>query len=472
MAPKKATVDKKVAGHRRIVISKEEYNTKTTNPDNVEAGVDEFQTHGFVILENAIDKSVVDKIGTQMRADAATMLKNPNLVFNHGNEKNNFSVTPPLSNVFLLEDMWANRHATAIMEQIIGPRPILCWASSNVAIKSSADARQAVHSDAYADLRNFPFCIEMNIYLQDTAAENGSTELWPGTHVFTENEHLPHGRGFIKKTSFNKRARTCPPIQPTISAGSILMRDLRLWHAGMPNTTDVPRIIVAFLYFPQWFRPLMRLTLSESVRPTVTAWTHIDLLTNTDFVKGPFDHLRACFPMNFTQDPAKAMVQYRRAKDAAQGRTPGAIIPVTKDSYWTPSKYLTRKRKRETDGNSDKGCDVGRGVGKDDGKDDGKGGGENEKESRDGGKPEAAQQPAGKQANGKQPKAEQQEAKQPEAKQPKTKQLAETGEHESEVGANSDSDNELYVAIKPGLMSCRSTRLRGCSNQRRCRGHC
>jgi hypothetical protein len=118
----------------------------------------------------------MDKLNEQMRADAATKLKDHNLVFNHGNENNNFSVAPPFSDEFLFESICANRHATAIMKQIIGPRPILCWASSD--IESLADVRQAVHSDAYADIRNFTFCVEMNIYLQDntteTAAQNSS----------------------------------------------------------------------------------------------------------------------------------------------------------------------------------------------------------------------------------------------------------------------------------------------------------
>jgi hypothetical protein len=103
MAPKKSTPSKKVADPRRIVISEVEYNKGTTDPDNVQAGVEEFHTHGFVILENAIDKDDVDKLGEQMRADTAPKLKDPSLVFNHSNEKNNFSVVPPFSDEFLFE---------------------------------------------------------------------------------------------------------------------------------------------------------------------------------------------------------------------------------------------------------------------------------------------------------------------------------------------------------------------------------
>jgi hypothetical protein len=346
MAPKRTVLGKKLASPRRIVVSEEEFSTGVTSLDNIQAGVEEFQTHGFVVLESAIANSIVDKLSIQMRANSATCLTFPDLVFNHGNEHNNFSMTPPLSDEFMFEDIWANKHATTIMQQIIGPKPLLCWASSNVAIPSGGHARQAVHSDAYADIPNFPSCVEMNIYLQDTTPENGSTEIWPGTHVFTEDDHLPHGRGWIKKKAFTDRARSSPPIQPTIQAGSILMRDLRLWHSGMPNTSQFPRIIIALLYFPQWFRPHMRLTLPASVRPKAEAWTHIDLLSNTDFVEGSVDHLRMRFPMNFTQDPAKGLVEYRTVVDRSQGREPGAIIPVTKDNYWTPSGYQTRAARK------------------------------------------------------------------------------------------------------------------------------
>ena len=354
MAPKKTVSSKEFNNPRRIVISEDEFNTGVTSLDNVQAGVEEFQSHGFVILENAIATDVVDKFRVQMLADADTALTFTDLVFNHGKEKNNFSITPPLSDEFILEGIWANQHATAIMQQVIGPKPLLCWASSNVAIKSGSDARQAVHSDAYTDIPNFPFCVEMNIYLQDTTPENGSTEIWPGTHVYTEDDHLPHGRGYIKKKSLTDRARICPPIQPTVRAGSILMRDLRLWHSGMPNTASNPRIMIGLIYFTQWFRPHMRLTLPASVRTKVEAWTHIDLLSNTDFVEGSVDHLHTRFPMNFTQDPAKGLIDYRKAVDKLQGREPGVHLPVTKDNYWTPSKYQTRaatKRAREDGGN-------------------------------------------------------------------------------------------------------------------------
>ena len=39
-----------------------------------------------------------------------------------------------------------------------------------------------------------------------------------------------------------------PPMQPTVKKGDIVIRDLRLWHAGMPNETDKERIMIAIGY--------------------------------------------------------------------------------------------------------------------------------------------------------------------------------------------------------------------------------
>lgn len=362
MAPKRTTANQTSAYPRRVVISPKETAIGTLKLDNVQVGVEEFQTQGFVILENAVDQHSIGKLHNQILKDSATPREFPELGFNHGMEDTNFSITPPLSDEFLIEEVWANKHAIAIIEQLIGPKPVLCWAASNIALPGKADARQAVHSDAYADIPGFPFCVEMTVYLQDATLDNGATEIWPGTHVFTEDDHLPHGRGWINKNAFTYRARTCPPIQPAIRRGSIMLRDLRLWHSDMPNTSPDPCITMKFLYFPRWFRPDMRITLPEFVRPKVESWTFVDLKSNTSFLAYIINHLILRFPTNFTQDPENGLVAYRTAVDRRQGRAPNARIEVTKDNYWKPSKYWTRaaagKRKRQEQGEGDDGVVV------------------------------------------------------------------------------------------------------------------
>lgn len=45
-----------------------------------------------------------------------------------------------------------------------------------------------------------------------------------------------------------------------------MIRDLRLWHAGMPNRTDKVRVMLAMIHFAAWYRNPMRLRLSKDIR--------------------------------------------------------------------------------------------------------------------------------------------------------------------------------------------------------------
>jgi ectoine hydroxylase-related dioxygenase (phytanoyl-CoA dioxygenase family) len=80
--------------------------------------------------------------------------------------------------------------------------------------------------------------------------ENGSTEVWLGTHSNTtiadqEGEHGDRASGRIKKDMLEKRRKERGPSQPVVKKGSVIVRDLRLWHGGKPNLGDVPRVMLA-----------------------------------------------------------------------------------------------------------------------------------------------------------------------------------------------------------------------------------
>jgi len=110
--------------------------------------------------------------------------------------------------------------------------------------------RQPVHADADFRHPSHPFALVINVGLVDMNPNNGSTELWLGTHTTTsiddqEGAHGERASGRIKEASLERRRAVSPPMQPTISKGSLVIRDLRLWHAGMPNLTAEVRIMLA-----------------------------------------------------------------------------------------------------------------------------------------------------------------------------------------------------------------------------------
>ena len=115
---------------------------------------------------------------------------------------------------------------------------------------------QPVHSDADFAHPNHPFAYVINVPLITMTPENGSTEVWLGTHTDSglhvqEGLHGERASGRIKSDVLERRRAIRPPCQPVVPKGSIVVRDLRLWHAGIGNQTDEVRVMLAMsMYLP------------------------------------------------------------------------------------------------------------------------------------------------------------------------------------------------------------------------------
>lgn len=134
--------------------------------------------------------------------------------------------------------------------------------------------RQPVHSDADFAHPAHPFALVLNVPLVTTTPENGSTEIWLGTHSKSgveaqEGSHGERASGRINEALLHQRREVAPPVQPVIKKGSIVIRDLRLWHAGMPNSTRDVRVMLAMIHFAPWYRNKMRLQFGEDIKPVL-----------------------------------------------------------------------------------------------------------------------------------------------------------------------------------------------------------
>ena len=140
----------------------------------------------------------------------------------------------------------------------------------------------------------------ININLVDTSPENGSTEIWPGSHHVSSQEVHPEPQNkddhflVVQPKLVEERRRHSPPIQPRTKKGSIVIRDLRLWHAGMPNRTDAPRVMLAFVAQPSWFQGRSSIVLPKNVRNMVEGWAQDEngygFEYEAEYVDGEVDH--------------------------------------------------------------------------------------------------------------------------------------------------------------------------------------
>jgi ectoine hydroxylase-related dioxygenase (phytanoyl-CoA dioxygenase family) len=239
---------------------------------------------GIVVLENAIDTAHLDTLNAILSAEALEIATDPFHHFNFGKETQNMDQAPPPTRELMFKDVWCNPFAAAILSGMLGPRPVLHYANGNTALR--ATGRQPVHSDCEFEHPMFPFAMVININLVDTSLENGATEVWVGSHhVSTVDEHEP-GLLHIKKEIVEERRKHSPPIQACTKKGSLVIRDLSLWHAGMPNKTDEPRVMLAFVVQPAWFQGRSKVKLPLDVKDMVESW---ELEFNAEWV-GEVDH--------------------------------------------------------------------------------------------------------------------------------------------------------------------------------------
>jgi len=311
----------------RIRVSEKERAIAQLDRQSIQIGVEDFHRNGFIILEDAVGQGAIDHVHQRMLEDFNQHRSSPNVHWNQGRCSGNISQTPPLLPEYLHEDIWANRLAINIIEHIIGPKPQLSFATSNVILPKTT-GRQAVHSDYYCSHFDFPVFLEISVYLQDVDFRNGATEFWPGTHNgYNKKDHSSPETGWIKQEIFTPRASISPPIQPAIPKGSLCIRDLRLWHAGRENSTDVPRILPGLMYSPRWFGSHMRMKFPLQARKYLERWDHIDCLNTAEFTDAEFDYLDFNQSINLSQIPSDPDAPWVPRHGSGN---------VTTNDYWTP----------------------------------------------------------------------------------------------------------------------------------------
>lgn len=116
-----------------------------------------------------------------------------------------------------------------------------------------------------------PFMLAVNIALVDTGADNGSIEVWPGTHELASQDVYRPGSLCVREELLEERRRARPPGRVAMRAGDVLVRDVRLWHRGTTNTTGTARPMLWLLLAASWLRAEPSVLLEAEVRGEVEA---------------------------------------------------------------------------------------------------------------------------------------------------------------------------------------------------------
>ena len=205
---------------------------------------------GIIVLENAIDPTHIEALQGFLGPEAEEIARDPYHHFNFGKDTQNMDQAPPLISELMYQDVWANPIACSILKATLGSEIRCHYANGNTAL-GPAKGRQPVHADINKPHPLFPFAMVLNVPLCDIYPENGATEIWVGSHRDScIDQHTSHDgeEGLtIKPELVEERRKHSPPIYPSMKKGSIMVRDVRLWHAGVPNRTSTPRILLAYV---------------------------------------------------------------------------------------------------------------------------------------------------------------------------------------------------------------------------------
>jgi ectoine hydroxylase-related dioxygenase (phytanoyl-CoA dioxygenase family) len=198
--------------------------------------------NGFVLFERAIPAERIDAI-----RDAFLHKLNEhsaNIASNRGT--NRYQMHLPFEAPFIDPLIIEHPLALAVIDAMLGDNCHCHYFASDTALPGSD--YQAVHSDIHllfgeTNLSVPVYSIVVNVPLVDVTPERGPVEIWPG------GTHLMPGPMDIKAL-----APTMHSELVTMPAGSLLIRDMRMWHRGTPNRSEVIRPHLALVYSRFWFR--------------------------------------------------------------------------------------------------------------------------------------------------------------------------------------------------------------------------
>lgn len=211
-----------------------------------------FEDTGLVLIEGAYSKRRTRELREACLAELATSLASRGgleAINRNAFGQNHVGMFPPMRKPFSDVDVVAHPVAVQLMQLILGPEFTCCFYHTNTAYPGSGT--QHIHRDT-GTLFGVPraayhptVSLVVNVPLCDFTEENGSTEIWPCTHLIPND-------GRESPEVLLQRSRVLPSIRANMPAGSLLLRDLRLWHRGVPNRSAEPRPMLAIVYTRPW----------------------------------------------------------------------------------------------------------------------------------------------------------------------------------------------------------------------------
>lgn len=238
----------------KINLSQEELSNLKLNPGTLQDAIDQIKIDGYVIFERVLPASLVTELHTKFTEIFEEHVARTGVDTQDVNEetkrgKNRFLMHLPFIHPFNDPMVITNPIVLQVMDAMLGQDYTCRYFATDTPLPGSD--YQGVHSDdaplfPETDFILPPAALVLNIPLVDTTELNGPMDIWPGgTHRMPENLNRPK--------RIQEIAATMTPQKVLMPAGSLLIRDLRMWHRGTPNNSDAARPNMALIYNRPWY---------------------------------------------------------------------------------------------------------------------------------------------------------------------------------------------------------------------------
>ena len=214
---------------------------------------------GYVIFESVLPADTVTALHS---AFIELLEQNMREVGDNRGRQRQGGVPLPIEEPFSDPDVLGNPLAIDLLADLLDGDITCSYFASDTPLPGSD--YQPAHRDGKALFPGSaftvpPYMYELNIPLVDFRPDNGPLEVWPHTHR-VQDISLAGPNALLlpaaeqRATEVQRFAAGLGPEPVLMPAGSLLLRDPRMWHRGSPNRSDAPRPMLAIAYNRPWYR--------------------------------------------------------------------------------------------------------------------------------------------------------------------------------------------------------------------------
>jgi hypothetical protein len=222
--------------------------------NKLKKGADLFLQHGCLLIKNVFPQNIVDLWAADFSETYSHYFTDKNFDDALMVGRKRTMITMAIEGSFNSPDFYANHKLMPLLNYLLTPNLVLGSVGAVIALPGAE--LQHIHYDHYniydSSLGNQsaasslsvlpPFAITVVIPLVELNEVNGTTRVWPGTHLTPDEDPV---------TNSGVRA------DPMAKLGDCYLMDYRLKHRGLPNRSGGIRPIIYNVYYRPWFRDVV-----------------------------------------------------------------------------------------------------------------------------------------------------------------------------------------------------------------------